>query len=70
MAHIPTRYYIVLDPGDIRVQQQLGVVLLLLVLHEHVVGGAGVVLKCQVGLQVSEEHLRPLSEMIEQLFRN
>jgi len=56
MTHIPTRYYIVLDPCNIRVEQQLGVHLLLLVLHKHLVRGAGVVVECQVGLQVSERH--------------
>ena len=70
MTHIPTRYNIVLDPCNIRVEQQLGVLLLLLVLHKHLVRGAGVVVECQVGLQVSERHLRIIDEMIEQLVSN
>ena len=57
MTQISTRCNIVLHPTHPGVHQQLGVVLLLLELHEHLVRGAGVVDEGQVGVQVSEEQL-------------
>ena len=57
MTQIPTRSDIVLHPIHPGVQHQLGVVLLLLHLHEHLVRGAGVVQEGQVGVQIAEEHL-------------